>query len=242
MSDRFTDTLWREAEPVWQAIRQHPFLVELRAGTLPIETFRYYVTQDYHYLEAFGRAVATALAKAPTSELLMTVARRVNTPIERPLHERLFALAGIDHQQAASASIAPTNLAYQNHMLAVAARGTLGETAAALLPCPWTYHALGDVVVDVEHPVYSVWAGFYSEGLLAESCRAWRELVDGEAAEAGPSHADCDAPSVPPEHALRVDVLANGAHARRMAPLTTTGAGQDGALRVSSGDPDADRR
>src|SRR5688500_11982723 len=95
VSDRFTDQLWREAEPVWQAIREHPFLRDLRAGTLPIETFRYYVIQDYHYLEAFGRSVATALAKAPTSELLTMVARRVNTPIERPLHERLFALAGL---------------------------------------------------------------------------------------------------------------------------------------------------
>lgn len=186
MSDRFTDQLWREAEPVWHAIREHPFLRDLRAGTLPIETFRYYVVQDYHYLEAFGRSVATALAKAPTSELLTMVARRVNTPIERPLHERLFALAGVTHADAKVASISPTNLAYQNHMLSVAARGTLGETAAALLPCPWTYHALGDVVVDVDHPVYGVWAGFYSEGLLAESCRAWRELVDGEADEAGP--------------------------------------------------------
>lgn len=186
MSDRFTDQLWREAESVWHAIREHPFLRDLRAGTLPIETFRYYVVQDYHYLEAFGRSVATALAKAPTSELLTMVARRVNTPIERPLHERLFALAGVTHADAKVASISPTNLAYQNHMLSVAARGTLGETAAALLPCPWTYHALGDVVVDVDHPVYGVWAGFYSEGLLAESCRAWRELVDGEADEAGP--------------------------------------------------------
>jgi thiaminase/transcriptional activator TenA len=178
--------LWREAEPVWNAIRQHPFLLDLMAGTLPIETFRYYVIQDYHYLEAFGRSVATALAKAPSSELLVTVARRVNTPIERPLHERLFKLAELTHQEAASATVSPTNLAYQNHMLSVAARGTLGETAAALLPCPWTYHALGDVVVGVEHPIYSVWAGFYSEGLLAESCRAWRELVDGEWDEAGP--------------------------------------------------------
>jgi thiaminase (transcriptional activator TenA) len=186
VSGQFTDALWSEAEPVWRAIREHPFLADLRAGSLPIETFRYYVTQDYHYLEAFGRAVATTLAKAPTSELLATVARRVNTPIERPLHERLFALAGVTHDEAAAATISPTNLAYQNHMLAVAARGTLGETAAALLPCPWTYHALGDVVVDVDHPVYGVWAGFYSEGLLAESCRAWRELVDGEAKEAGP--------------------------------------------------------
>jgi thiaminase/transcriptional activator TenA len=186
VSERFTDQLWLEAEPLWQAIRQHPFVQDLQAGTLPLESFRYYVIQDYHYLEAFGRAVATALAKAPTGELLSVVARRVMTPIERPLHERLFALAGVEPADVAAATIAPTNLAYQNHMLAVAARGTLGETAAALLPCPWTYHALGDVVVCVDHPVYSVWAGFYAEGLLAESCRAWRELVDGEVAEGGP--------------------------------------------------------
>lgn len=186
MSERFTDQLWREAEPVWQAIQAHPFLSELRAGALPIETFQYYVTQDYHYLEAFGRAVATALAKAPSAELLVRMARRVNTPIERPLHERLFAMAGITHDDAVATAISPTNLAYQNHMLATAARGTVGETAAALLPCPWTYHALGDVVVDVDHPVYSEWAKFYSEGLLAESCRAWRELVDGEVKEGGP--------------------------------------------------------
>ncbi len=186
MGERFTDQLWRDAEPLWDAIRRHPFLHEIRAGTLPLETFQFYVTQDFHYLEAFGRAVATALAKTPTSELLLTVARRVNTPIERPLHERLFALAGMSHDEAAAAPLAPTNLAYQNHMLATAARGTLGETAAALLPCPWTYHALGAIVTDVEHPVYSVWAGFYSEGLLAESTRAWRELVDDEAEEHGP--------------------------------------------------------
>lgn len=186
MSERFTDQLWREAEPVWQAIQAHPFLSELRAGTLPIETFQYYVTQDYHYLEAFGRAVAMALAKSPSAELLVRMARRVNTPIERPLHERLFAMAGITRHDAAVAAISPTNLAYQNHMLATAARGGLGETAAALLPCPWTYHALGDVVVDVDHPVYSEWAKFYSEGLLAESCRAWREVVDGEVEEGGP--------------------------------------------------------
>lgn len=186
MADRFSDQLWHEAAPLWAAIRQHPFVHDLRGGTLPIETFQFYVTQDFHYLEAFGRAIATALAKAPTSELLTVIARRVTTPIERPLHERLFALAGISHEEATAAPIAPTNLAYQNHMLATAARGTLGETAAALLACPWTYHELGEVVADAEHPVYSVWASFYSEGLLAESTRTWRELVDGEAAEHGP--------------------------------------------------------
>jgi thiaminase (transcriptional activator TenA) len=186
VTERFTDQLWADARPVWQAIRDHPFLAELRAGTLPLETFRYYVTQDYHYLEGFARAVATALAKAPTSATLKALAKRVLRPIERPLHEKLFALAGLDPAEVHDAPVAPTNLAYQNHMLATAARGGLGETASALLPCPWTYDALGEVVVGVDHPVYGEWARFYTEGLLEESRRAWRAFVDQEAEEAGP--------------------------------------------------------
>ena len=186
MNDRFTDQLWREAEPIWRAIQAHPFLVELKAGTLPLDTFRFYITQDYHYLEAFGRTVATALAKAPDAQTLEALSRRVLTPIERPLHERLFALAGLRAGDVQRATIAPSNLAYQNHMLATAARGGLAETAAALLPCPWTYHELGPVVGEVDHPIYGEWARFYAEGLLAESCRAWREFVDLEAEEAGP--------------------------------------------------------
>jgi thiaminase/transcriptional activator TenA len=186
MTSHFTDELWRDAQPIWQAIVAHPFLAEIQAGTLPLESFRYYVGQDYHYLEGFARTVATALAKAPTAEHLALIARRVLTPIERPLHERLFALAGLDPTSVSALPLAPTNLAYQNHMLAVAGRGGLGETAAALLPCPWTYHELGNHVTDVDHQIYGPWAAFYSEGLLADSVRAWRSFVDDEAAEAGP--------------------------------------------------------
>lgn len=186
MSSRFTDELWAEAQPIWQAILAHPFLNEIRSGALPIESFQYYVAQDYHYLEAFARTVATALAKAPTPALLSAIARRVLTPIERPLHERLFGLASLDPATVDAVQISPTNLAYQNHMLSVAARGGLAETAAALLPCPWTYHELGEHVREVDHPVYGPWSQFYAEGLLAESCRAWRSFVDDEADEAGP--------------------------------------------------------
>jgi thiaminase (transcriptional activator TenA) len=184
MTASYSAELWDEAAPIWAAIQAHPFLAELRAGTLPLETFRYYVTQDYHYLEAFARCVATALAKALDGETLELLAKRVLTPIERPLHRRLFELAGLDPAEVRLAEIAPTNLAYQNHMLAVAARGGLGEIAAALLPCPWTYHALGEDLAVAAHPVYTEWAGFYTAGLLRESVAAWRGFVD-RAAEAG---------------------------------------------------------
>src|SRR5919202_2707697 len=186
MRDTYSAVLWAEAAPIWAAIQAHPFLAELRAGSLPLETFRYYVTQDYHYLEAFARAVATALAKAPDADTLELLAKRVLTPIERPLHNRLFELAGLQLADVRAVEIAPTNLAYQNHMLAVAARGGLGEIPAALLPCPWTYHKLGEALEVAEHPVYTEWAGFYTAGLLRESVEAWCGFVDRAAAGGGP--------------------------------------------------------
>lgn len=186
MTQTYSTALWAEAAPIWAAIQAHAFLAELRAGTLPVETFRYYVTQDYHYLEAFARCVATALAKAPDGETLELLAKRVLTPIERPLHRRLFELAGLDPAGVRAVEVAPTNLAYQNHMLAVAARGGLGEIAAALLPCPWTYHKLGEALEVAAHPIYTEWAGFYTAGLLAESVEAWCGFVDRAAEGGGP--------------------------------------------------------
>jgi thiaminase (transcriptional activator TenA) len=76
-----------------------------------------------------------------------------------------------------------------DHMLAIAAMRSLGETAAALLPCPWTYNEIGEHLAkkgEIAHPIYREWAGFYEAGFLQESVRAWREHVDREAAEAGP--------------------------------------------------------
>ena len=187
MNESYSAVLWADAAPIWAAIQAHPFLAELRAGTLPVETFRYYVTQDYHYLEGFARCVATALAKAPDGQTLEQLAKRVLTPIERPLHRRLFELAGLEPADVLAAEVAPTNLAYQNHMLAVATRGGLGEIAAALLPCPWTYHKLGEVLEVAEHPIYTEWAGFYTAGLLAASVEAWCGFVDRAAETGGPA-------------------------------------------------------
>lgn len=188
LTESFTESLRVEAGPVWEAIFAHPFLSELAAGELPLHKFRYYISQDYRYLEGFGRAVALALGRAPDSDTLRLLAARVLTPIERPLHARLFELCEMTTEGAESAPVAPTNRAYIDHLLATASMRGLGETAAALLPCPWTYHAIGGGLSkgrEITHPIYREWAGFYAAGFLAESVRAWRELVDGAAAQAG---------------------------------------------------------
>ncbi len=190
MTNSFSAQLWEEAAPIWEEIYRNPFLDELRAGTLPLEKFRYYMAQDYLYLEGFARTVALALAKAPDSRNLELLSHRVSTPVERPLHQKMMSLVGLTAEEAESIGRSPTCLAYVNHMLSTASLMGLGPTAAALLPCPWTYHELGDMLVGLEHPVYSQWSIPYAEGLLADSVAAWRSFVDECSENAGATELD----------------------------------------------------
>ena len=184
---RFSEQLWEETGPIWTAIKHHPFLLELQDGTLPLETFRYYVIQDFHYLAGFGSAVATALSRASEGGLAQRLLRRVATPIERPMHRHLFDLLEIDDSEVEATEVSPTNKAYIDHLAVTAATGGVGPAAAALLPCPWTYHELGSILRRPEHPIYDAWFEGYASGLLAESTAAWRELVDEFGDRQGPA-------------------------------------------------------
>ncbi len=185
MSERFSDSLRATATPIWEAIFRHPFLSQLEAGTLAEETFRFYICQDYHFLEGFARTVAIALSKAPDSEALLLLSKRVPVPIERELHRGLFSLLEMDEGDAEGMELAPTNRAYMNHLLSTATLGSVGNAAAALLPCPWTYHEIGQRLGQTDHPIYKSWASVYQQGFLAESVEAWRLLLDRAAGEAG---------------------------------------------------------
>ena len=187
----FSEQLRNEAQPIWRRIFGHPFLKEIKDGTLPEETFRYYLIQDYLFLEGFGRTVAMALAKAPDSQTFQELAHRVMTPVERPLHHKLFAEARLTLADAENAVRSPANTAYVDHMLQTASLHGLGPTAAALLPCTWTYHLLKDEVGQSEHPLYGQWTRFYVEGFLESSVVAWRGFVDQMAL--GADHAEMEA-------------------------------------------------
>ena len=187
MVESFSESLRQEALPIWESIFAHPFLEEIEAAELPLEKFRYYVEQDYHYLAGFGQVVATALSKAPDTRTLRRLTRRITTPVERPLHGRMFELLETSEDAVETVPLSPTNMAYINHMQTAASMGGVGEAAAALLPCPWTYHEIGERIAVPEHPIYSYWAQPYRDGLLEESTAAWRELVDEYAANGGPA-------------------------------------------------------
>ena len=107
MSESFSAILRAEADHIWRRIFNHPFLTEVKRGALPLEKFRYYLTQDYLYLEGFARAVAFALARAPDSRTLELLSHRVLTPIERPLHQELMPLVDLSPEDSDRMGRAP---------------------------------------------------------------------------------------------------------------------------------------
>ena len=182
----FHSHLWKLASPIWEAISAHPFLSELQAGTLPLESFRYYVVQDYLYLAGFGRAAAAGLSMARDTDTARRLLRRVSTPVERPLHVGLFEALGVSEDEAENAIPSPTNLAYMNHIEVSMDVDGLACGVAALLPCPRIYHEVGKILSAPDHPIYKMWQSTYSEGLLEASVAGWSELLDELALESGP--------------------------------------------------------
>ena len=187
MTNSFSEELRQEALPIWDSIFAHPFLEEIEAATLPIEKFRYYVEQDYHYLAGFGagrgyRAVQGAghpyasQAHAPDYNAGRASAARQDVRAAGDERGRSGVGRSLSHQFGVHQPHAGRRI-----------DGGVGEAAAALLPCPWTYHEIGMRIAIPEHPVYSYWAEPYREGLLEESTAAWRELVDEFAANGGPA-------------------------------------------------------
>ena len=189
-SHSFSEHLWQLSASMWEAITHHPFLRELEAGTLPMEKFSYYIIQDYHYLAGFGRCAAAALSSAQDTETARKLLLRVTTPVERPLHGKLFDAMGVSDDDVAHSQPAPTNVAYQNHMEVAMRVGGMACGVAALLPCPRIYNEVGKILSEPDDPVFRIWHSTYSEGLLEESTRAWSEHLDDLAETAGPELLD----------------------------------------------------
>ena len=65
MAGRFTSELWKGIGDIYSAILVHPFLTGLTDGSLPHDTFAFYVIQDALYLRQYAQALAAVASRAP---------------------------------------------------------------------------------------------------------------------------------------------------------------------------------
>ena len=145
MAISFTQQLRRQSDQIWHRIQAHPFLDELRAGTLPMDRFIYFILQDYLYLLDFAQVLCLGGAKSPDLKTLEIFTRHalIAVEVERSFHAAFGKSLGFSRTQLDRTPKGPVTEAYTRHLQAVARAGSLAEIVAALLPCYWIYGEVG---------------------------------------------------------------------------------------------------
>ncbi len=174
----FTQQLWQNIEPIFQAITSHAFIKELADGRLSRKRFAFYLQQDALYLNEFAKVLSLAGLKAEqsdTRQLWLSFAVDA-IKAEQGLHQHYFKKFHI------SPSTTPTLACscYTNFLLAAAYTRPYAEIIAAVLPCFWIYHETGKFLAAIEHKPnpYAAWIEVYSGPEFAVSVQAAISLVE----------------------------------------------------------------
>ena len=185
----FSDRLLAEAEPVWAAQYDHPFVTELADGSLDPDAFRHWVEQDYRYLldyaDVFSLAATKASDEARTARLAETAHRVLADELD--LHRGFAADYGLSRADLEAVEKAPTCQAYTDHLVRAAREAGLPTIAAAVYPCGQGYLDVADHAADLaadEHR-YTPFVEKYTSDAFRETVAWLRDLVD-DLAEANP--------------------------------------------------------
>jgi thiaminase (transcriptional activator TenA) len=182
MTTRFTQQLWHDIEPIWNAITDHPFIKGLIDGSLPEDVFRQYAVQDAIYLQAYARALAAASSKATKDEWCEMFADHARGILvdERSLHEAFFGKWGMTPDDVYSTEALPTTEAYNSYLLRIAYGAPFEEIVGAILPCYWIYWEAGKLLEakGSPNPDFQKWIDTYSAEFFSEAAQSVIDCCD----------------------------------------------------------------
>ncbi len=163
-------------------IYEHPFNRELYQGTLPKETFRFYLEQDALYLRGFSKALMltssrlTATRHAEQFKLFSEEA----LDTERNLHTKYLG----NTRSSGLFYIRKTPIKaisdYTQHLLNTAKNFPIEEAVASLIPCFWIYSDLGKKMstYKIETNPYRSWILSYSNIQFTKAAEAIIQIAD----------------------------------------------------------------
>ena len=161
----FSKELHEATQSIWQQSKDHPFIQELVAGSLPEEIFRYYLLQDCYYLIQFGKAHLLLAEKAddPVFKALQIQNAQGLEESEVSVRHDFFQQMAITPEEYAATPIAPTAYHYTSHIYRLIQTENPAIILAALLPCYWLYQEIGEhfATVGSPHPIYQTWIETY---------------------------------------------------------------------------------
>jgi thiaminase (transcriptional activator TenA) len=170
----FTDILFDNAKQIWDNQLDHPFVKGIGDGSLDENKFKRWVLQDYVYLKEFSRIFAWAVAKSDSLESMSWYASVLNLTLntEMGLHREYAKRFEISHEDLENTKMWPTNRAYTDFLVRIAADGDMADLVAALLPCAWGYVYIAQHLARQNPPSdrrYIDWIAQYASEEFAEA-------------------------------------------------------------------------
>lgn len=177
--------LLNASKDIWNAYNEHPFVLGIQEGTLDKEKFRYYMIQDYLYLDDYAKSFAIGIAKAKSVETTRVFSDYINvlTEDETDIHRGYLGKFNVTRDELNSAERALDNLSYTSYMLRVAYEEGEAEILAAILSCAYSYEVIAKKIAEnnpdaVNHDFYGEWVQGYISENYSEKNKALIEIFN----------------------------------------------------------------
>lgn len=162
-----TERLLAATTEIWKSYYEHPFVLGIQNGTLDKEKFRYYIIQDYLYLEDYAKTFAVGVAKAKTLKMANFFAKYISVMNgELDVHNGYLARLGVTQEEIDSTPRSLDNLSYTSYMLRVAYEEGEAEILAVILSCAYSYELIAkNIVKNNPHSVNDEFYGDWIRGV-----------------------------------------------------------------------------
>jgi thiaminase (transcriptional activator TenA) len=185
----FYQEMRRKADPLWEAVFNHPFVKGIGDGTLSRDRFEFYLKQDYVYLIDFSRVFALASAKSWELRDMGTFATLLHVTLntEMALHRKTCAAFGIPKQELEKTRKGLITSAYTDMLVRVCHEGSLSDILAVLVPCACGYVEIAERLKGrgmPDDPFFRDWIETYSSGEFREFADWLIDRMNAHAADA----------------------------------------------------------
>jgi thiaminase/transcriptional activator TenA len=157
-----------------EAWTELPLLAGVARGDLPMETFRYYLQQDYIYLRAYTRLYSRLAGNAPdeyVEPLVLLAANLINVELDN--HRRLGESFGASFDNLTPSAECRNYMAFLRE-----ASSDFGEGLVAALPCLWGYGVALSLVPRENSGPYRPWLDVYSSDAYAAMIDRFCAMID----------------------------------------------------------------
>ncbi|RSL75073.1 hypothetical protein CEP51_011207 [Fusarium floridanum] len=173
-----------DVRDVWRDFVYHPFVMAIGDGTLPLESFKGYIVQDYLYLIHFSRANALAAYKVQNVDDISRATEIVQHIMhELKLHTSYCESFGISLAEIQATEEKQACTAYTRYVLDIGQNGDWLGLQVALAPCLLGYGAVARMLRDHkdtvrENNTYWAWIKNYNEDDYTQAVRLGSELLE----------------------------------------------------------------